>query len=43
MRAGSAATEVEAALRGDPDAPFLAPPRFAIARTLLERWADGLK
>ena len=35
--------EVEAALRGDPAAPFLAPPRFAIARTLLDRWVDGLK
>ena len=35
--------EIEAALCGDPDAPFLAPPRFAIARTLIERWADGLK
>ena len=35
--------EVEAALGGEADAPFIAPPRFAIARTLLERWADGLK
>lgn len=32
--------QVEAALRGEPDAAFLAPPRFAIARTLIERWAD---
>ena len=31
--------EVEAALRGAPDAAFIAPPRFAIARTLIERWA----
>jgi NAD+ diphosphatase len=31
--------EVEAALRGDPDAAFIAPPRFAIARTLIDRWA----
>ena len=29
---------VAAALAGDTDAPFLAPPRFAIARTLLEDW-----
>lgn len=39
--------EVRAALAGDPAAPFEAPPRFAIARTLLEAWleagADGLK
>jgi len=33
---------VEAALAGHPDAPFLAPPRFAIAHTLLARWLDGL-
>jgi NAD+ diphosphatase len=31
--------EVEAALRGEPDAAFIAPPRFAIARTLIDRWA----
>jgi NAD+ diphosphatase len=30
--------EVEAALAGDPAAPFLAPPPFAIANTLLTRW-----
>ena len=36
-------TEVLAALAGDPSAPFIAPPRFAIAHTLIERWADGLK
>ena len=30
--------EVAAALAGDPDAAFLPPPRFAIARTLLEHW-----
>ncbi|MDP8912305.1 MAG: NAD(+) diphosphatase, partial [Pseudomonadota bacterium] len=29
---------VEAALGGDPDAPFQAPPRFAIAHTLLAHW-----
>jgi NAD+ diphosphatase len=31
---------IEAALAGDPGAPFLAPPPFAIAYTLLERWLD---
>jgi len=35
--------EVVAALAREPDAAFLAPPRFAIARTLLDRWVDGLK
>ncbi len=30
---------VEAALRGDPGAPFQAPPHFAIAHTLLACWA----
>lgn len=30
--------EVEAALRGDSDAAFLPPPRFAIAHTLLRHW-----
>jgi NAD+ diphosphatase len=30
---------VKAALEGDPDAPFLAPPHFAIAHTLLRHWA----
>ena len=29
---------VEAALRGDPGAPFQAPPHFAIAHTLLAHW-----
>ena len=32
---------VAAALAGVPDAPFLAPPPFAIANTLLTRWSDG--
>lgn len=30
--------EIEAALAGDPQAAFQPPPRFAIARTLLEHW-----
>jgi len=30
--------EIAASLTGDPQAPFQAPPRFAIARTLLEHW-----
>lgn len=30
--------QVEAALKQQPDAAFLPPPRFAIARTLLEAW-----
>lgn len=30
---------VLAALGGEPDAPFLAPPRFAIAHTLLRHWS----
>ena len=34
--------EVVAALAGDPAAPFQPPPPWAIARTLLDRWADGL-
>lgn len=33
---------VAAALARTPDAPFLAPPPFAIANTLLQAWADGL-
>ena len=33
--------EVDAALAGDPAAPFLAPPSFAIANTLLTRWSVG--
>jgi len=32
---------VAAALAGDPGAPFLAPPPFAIANTLLKRWMEG--
>jgi NAD+ diphosphatase len=35
--------EVVAALASDTSAPFQPPPRSAIARTLLERWVDGLK
>lgn len=34
--------EVVGALANDASAPFQAPPRSAIARTLLERWVDGL-
>ncbi|HEX4736939.1 MAG TPA: NAD(+) diphosphatase [Allosphingosinicella sp.] len=33
---------VAAALAGEADAPFLAPPPFAIANTLLRYWVDGL-
>jgi NAD+ diphosphatase len=33
---------VVAALAGDPDAPFLAPPPFAIANTLLTRWSQDI-
>ncbi|HVQ09814.1 MAG TPA: NAD(+) diphosphatase [Allosphingosinicella sp.] len=32
---------VVAALAGDPQAPFLAPPPFAIANTLLTRWSES--
>jgi NAD+ diphosphatase len=32
---------VRAALAGLPDAPFLAPPPFAIANTLLTRWSES--
>jgi len=32
--------DVKRALAGDPDAPMIAPPHFAIAHTLLTRWAD---
>ena len=32
---------VRAALAGDPAGPFVAPPPFAIARTLLERWLES--
>jgi len=35
--------EVIAALADDPAAHFQAPPHWAIARTLLEHWVDGLK
>ena len=35
--------DVVAALAGDEGAAFQAPPRSAIARTLLEAWVDGLK
>jgi NAD+ diphosphatase len=31
--------EVQAALAGEPDAPFLAPPRYAVAYSLLRHWA----
>jgi NAD+ diphosphatase len=34
--------DVRAALAGDPDAPFLAPPPYAIAYSLLRHWADAL-
>ena len=35
-------TGVAAALAGEDGAPFLSPPAFAIAHTLLERWlAEG--
>jgi NAD+ diphosphatase len=34
--------EVVAALSGAADAPFQPPPPWAIARTLLDRWVDGL-
>ncbi|MHA6718296.1 NAD(+) diphosphatase [Sphingomonas sp. RS6] len=33
--------EVRLALAGDVSAPFLPPPPYAIARTLLQAWADG--
>ena len=32
---------IKAALAGAPDAPFLAPPPYAIANTLLTRWVEG--
>ncbi|MGE5721247.1 MAG: NAD(+) diphosphatase [Sphingomonadales bacterium] len=32
---------VLAALAGDPDAPFVPPPHYAIANTLLRRWSAG--
>ena len=34
--------EVRAALAGEPDARFLAPPRYAIAHSLLSAWVEGL-
>ncbi len=33
--------EVRAALAGDPDARFVAPPTYAIAHTLLTAWVEG--
>lgn len=33
--------EVKASMNGDPDAPFIAPPPFAIAYNLLVHWIDG--
>ena len=36
-------SDVIAALSNEEDAPFQAPPRSAIARTLLEAWVGGLK
>ena len=33
--------DIAAALAGDPAAPFIAPPRQAIARDLLQAWLDG--
>ena len=33
--------QVVAALAGSPDAPFLPPPRYAIARTLLDHWVGN--
>jgi NAD+ diphosphatase len=33
--------EVSAAMSGDSDAPFIAPPHFAIAHTLLRAWLDN--
>lgn len=33
--------EVQASLDGDPDAPFLPPPPYAIAYTLFQRWLEG--
>lgn len=33
--------QVAAAMAGDPSAPFLAPPPFAIAHSLFMRWLDG--
>jgi len=33
--------EVRAALAATADAPFLAPPPYAIAHTLLTRWVHG--
>jgi NAD+ diphosphatase len=36
------ADQVRAALAGDPDAPFLAPPQMAVAWHLLDHWLAGL-
>ena len=36
-------SEVAAAMRGDPAAPFLPPPPVAIARTLLDHWLGPLE
>lgn len=33
--------EVDAALKGEPGAPFVAPPHFAIAHSLLRYWVEG--
>ena len=33
--------EVTAAMSGDPDAPFVAPPPHAVAWHLLDRWLKG--
>ena len=33
--------QIRSALDGDPEAPFLAPPPFAIAHTLLRAWAES--
>jgi NAD+ diphosphatase len=33
---------VAAALAGEPDAPFLAPPHFAVANTLLRHWCEAV-
>ena len=32
--------DVKRALAGDPDAPFVSPPHYAIAHTLLSIWAE---
>ena len=40
MRSGSIAIRSRAALAGDADALFQAPPPYAIANTLLTRWVE---